>query len=125
MNRTTILSFILVIALFTALSCKDERPVDPQGTWMKYSTEENGELLGTLELKESSLFVFTASAQGHKNTDGRYSLTLDGITFEDDSCYSVGTYSYNLSNSELTFIKIKDDCGDRVKVLAGTWTKSS
>lgn len=124
MNRVRTLSCILIIALSATLGCKDERPANPEGTWTKYSTQADNGLLGTLELKGNSLFVFTAVAQGHKDTNGRYSLSLDGITFEDDSCYSVGNYSYSLGKSDLTFTKISDDCEERVKVLTGTWIKS-
>lgn len=103
------------------VGCKDDKPAEPEGTWIKNSAQAEGQVLGTLELKESSLFVFTAATQGHTNTNGRYSLLENHITFEDDSCFSAGTYSINVSQTKLTFTIISDQCTERAKILEGTW----
>ncbi len=116
---------VLVLGLLLTLGCKEQEPVEPDGTWIKYSTQTKGEELGTLELKDNSLFIFIASSKDHTNTQGRYSLSKDHITFEDDTCFNPGTYSYTVSKKNLTFSSISDTCQERVKVLDGTWTRKN
>lgn len=107
------------------LACKDNDPVSPEGVWIKNSTGVDNEILGILELKKSSLFVFIADQQGHTDTNGRYSLSKNHITFEDDTCYSAGTYSYTVSENNLSFSTISDMCKERVKVLEGQWARKN
>ena len=125
MNRKRALTYLFIFAVLAMIGCKDDRPAEPEGIWIKNSTQAEGQVLGTLELKESSLFIFIAEEEGHTNTNGRYSLSGDHITFEDDSCFSAGTYSISLSQTKLTFTIISDHCTERAKVLEGTWTRSN
>ncbi|GJM15019.1 MAG: hypothetical protein DHS20C13_03460 [Thermodesulfobacteriota bacterium] len=116
---------VLVLGLLLTLGCKEQHPTEPDGTWIKYSTQTEGEELGTLELKDSSLFIFKSSSKDHTDTNGRYSLSKDNITFEDDTCFNPGTYSYTVTKKNLTFSSISDTCQERVKVLDGTWTRKN
>ena len=112
---------IFTAAFFLTIACKDKKPADPSGTWLKDSQSAQIQDIGTLELKENSLFYFTASSPDHSDSQGKYSLRDNEITFEDDTCYNAGTYQYTISKKELTFIVVSDSCEGRSKVLGGVW----
>lgn len=124
MNYKSALSYIVILSVLAVIGCKDDRSTEPLGIWVKSSAQVESQVLGTLELNESSLFVFTAEEQGHANTNGRYSLSGDHITFEDDSCFNTGTYSYQVGQTKLIFTTISDHCAERLKILEGTWIRS-
>jgi len=117
------LAYLLILTALVITGCKDREPAEPKGTWIKHSTNSEKQALGTLELKDNSLFFFTTQAPGHTDTKGRYSLTENQITFEDDTCYSPGTYTYRVSKKEITFILLSDHCAERVKILEGQWSR--
>jgi hypothetical protein len=125
MKRIKVLIFLVIFSVLATIGCKDNAPDKPDGVWVRYSTQTDGSLLGTLELKESSLFIFITAQKGHKDTNGRYSLTENHITFEDDSCYNPGTYTYSVVKKDLTFTLMSDTCEERVKILSGTWTRQN
>ena len=124
MNMTKGLLYLSVFLMMSALACKStvDRP-EPVGVWQKSSNQAQNENIGTLELKDDSIFIFTASSKGHSDSTGRYSLTEDHITFEDDTCYTPGTYTYDLENDQLTFELISDSCEMRANALSGTWSR--
>lgn len=123
MNLKKGLAYLVVFTALAIIGCKDKEPVEPDGSWIKYSANTQRQAIGTLELKDSSLFIFIAQQEGHTDTNGRYSLLEDQITFEDDTCFSPGTYTYSVSNKKLSFTLITDQCTERVKILEGTWSR--
>ena len=120
MARITII-FILFLAVFAFTACKEDTPVSPQGTWER-TIGNGGTFEGVLEIN-NGVFNFTPKNQpaGHSDTKGRYSLTGNEITFEGDSCVNPGTYSYEVSRTEITFAIVNDNCEQRIKALNGTW----
>lgn len=125
MMTKKVLISLIIFSVLTTIGCKDNTPDQPEGVWVRHSTQTDGALLGTLELKESSLFIFITAQEGHKDTNGRYSLTENHITFEDDICYKPGTYTYSVSKKVITFTLMSDTCEERVKILSGTWTRKN
>ncbi len=124
MNLTKLSLTVVLFIVLTTLGCKSivESP-KPVGTWIKTPTETQSESPGILEFRDDSHFSFTATQEGHTDSKGRYSI-LDGkITFEDDTCYNPGTYTYLLENSRLTLEVISDSCQIRAVVIRGTWIR--
>ncbi len=122
MNMTKGLLYLSIFLVMSALACKSTvESQEPVGIWEKISTQ--GQTLGTLEFKKNSYFYFTASSKDHSDSNGRYSLTENHITFEDDTCYNPGTYTYKLENNQLTFELISDSCETRANALSGSWNR--
>lgn len=124
MNMKKGLLYLSIFLVMAALACKSkvETPA-PVGVWDKTTTQASNQVLGTLELKKNSIFIFTAIAKEHSDSQGRYSLTENNITFEDDTCYSLGTYTYRIDDNQITFELISDSCENRANALSGTWSK--
>ncbi len=124
MTQRKELYFLIILIFIAALGCKSEHPAQPLGTWVKTPTKTQSESPGILEF-DASYFSFTATQEGHTDSKGRYSI-LDGkITFEDDTCYNPGTYTYLLEDGQVTFGVIKDSCQARAVVISGSWQRTT
>lgn len=126
MNMKKGLLYLSIFLVMAALACKsDVESPKPVGVWEKVSRVPHEESPGTLEFKANSLFYFTATSEGHTDSQGKYSI-LDGkITFEDDTCYTPGTYEYGVEDNELRIALIKDTCMQRANALGGTWRRAT
>ena len=116
------LLYLSVFLVMAALACKTGvETTKPVGVWEKTQTQSPG----ILELNENSLFKFIATEEDHTDSHGKYSILNSEITFEDDTCYTAGTYEYKLENNNLSLEIKSDNCETRANVLSGTWKRKS
>ena len=115
---------LLYLSLFLFLAClacsSDDERSALVGKWIKHAKSDTP---GTMEFKDNSFFYFTAASEEHADSQGRYSVTENKITFEDDTCSDPGSYEYLIDNKTLSLTTVRDHCEVRGLVLRGNWTR--
>ena len=129
MKKLTYILALIFITLLAFTGCKQSPDLQPEltGVWTRTIGTGEGAIEGRLKFNPDATFDFTVEGDphGHMASEGRYSLTDEGITFLGGSCVDPGSYRFRVEEEDslLYFLPMKDDCGPRKKDLTGEWNK--
>ncbi|MEQ9618972.1 MAG: hypothetical protein RIG61_07330 [Deltaproteobacteria bacterium] len=118
---------VLFAVILLSAGCKESPNLQPEltGVWTRTIGSGEDTIEGILKFDPDATFDFTfkGDSKNHEDTEGRYSLEGNQITFIDNSCVDAGTYTFMVRNNVLTFKEVKDDCGPRKADLNGGWKR--
>jgi hypothetical protein len=136
MNRIVVLAVVVsCLAPGGALAAPPVQGAPPQlvGTFQRDVTQAeltraqafNGVFPGkwTLKVTEAGEMSFYAPRQRSVFIGGPLAIVAAGKVSLWFGCADANVYRWRASATSVTFVKVKDPCGDRVGVLTGTWKK--
>lgn len=131
--RQNRLWLFIILNIFTVfiLSCTREKIVNPEytiyGSWVRLITDTQG-IQFNAELKintdNSFEFILLEDAPGHTNSSAEFTLNENIFTITNDSdCEGEGVYEFVVTDKNLAFVAVTDDCAPRVHAIQGVWGK--
>lgn len=121
------ITLVLFALIFLSAGCNPPPNLQPEltGVWTRTIGSGEDTIEGILKFNPDATFEFTfkGDSKKHEDTEGRYSLEGNKITFIDNSCVDPGTYTFIAESGTLKFTLVSDDCGPRKADLSGVWKR--
>lgn len=129
MKNQVILFFVLLVIISGCMNSGSDKGEAGQsndemilGSWIKFSRAG----LTAIEFKKNGLLEIDMKNDGSIDVLTEYKIRNDTIVFVDikgEVCPQAGKYWLEVRDEYLAFDMAKDDCGGRIKLTTGFWTR--
>jgi len=131
-NYLLVILFI-VIQTFLLSACKDDGCTSPQpaiyGSWVRLITDSEGvQFNAEFKINSDNTYEFILlddNTPGHTNSVAVFTLDGNEMTIiEDADCIDIiGIYEFVVTDTQLAYVVVDDECSPRTAALQGIWDK--